>query len=137
MSFFGYLNSPVSIPPVYDTTPCLEHLMEYEDCVIDTGSEKMQFFMPTWPTLWPGLTEGANGMRNWSLNTDLMLDINDAPEKDTDYTGPLTQRQKQLLYECEEERMVIKACLRELIKLRRTEKHTSWDTAEAANLAFM
>lgn len=29
---------------------------------------------------------------------------------------PLTARQKQLLYECEEERMVVKACLRELIK---------------------
>ena len=48
----------------------------------------------------------------------------------------LTPRQKQLLYECEEERMVVKACLREVIKLKRTPKHTSWDTAEAANMAL-
>ena len=39
MSFFGFMSSPVSIPPVFDTTPCLEHLMEYEDCVIDVGTD--------------------------------------------------------------------------------------------------
>jgi len=49
---------------------------------------------------------------------------------------PLTSRQKQLLYECEEERMVVKACLRELIKLKKSVKHTSWDTAEAANMSL-
>ena len=49
---------------------------------------------------------------------------------------PLTARQKQLLYECEEERMVVKACLRELIKLKKSAKHTSWDTAEAANMSL-
>ena len=49
---------------------------------------------------------------------------------------PLTGRQKQLLYECEEERMVVKACLRELVKLKKTAKHTSWDTAEAANMSL-
>ena len=136
MSFFGYLNAPISIPPVYDTTPCLEHLMEYEDCVIDTGTEKMQFFMPTWPTLWPGLADGNIGMKNWHLNNELILDEKDVARKTHDHS-PMSQRQKQLLYECEEERMVIKACLRELIKLKRTEKHTSWDTAEAANMAFM
>ena len=51
-------------------------------------------------------------------------------------TTPLTSRQKQLLYECEEERIVIKACLRELVKLRRHTKMTSWDTAEAANMSL-
>ena len=40
MSFFGFMCAPVSVPPVFDTTPCLEHLMEYEDCVIDVGSNK-------------------------------------------------------------------------------------------------
>ena len=34
-------------------------------------------------------------------------------------TNALTNRQKQLLYECEEERLVIKACLREVVKLKR------------------
>jgi len=35
MSFMGFMSSPVSIPPTFDTTPCMEHLMEYEDCVIE------------------------------------------------------------------------------------------------------
>jgi len=49
---------------------------------------------------------------------------------------PLTKKSKQYLYECEEERFVYKACLRELIGLKRTDKHTSWETAEVANLQF-
>ena len=79
MSFFGFMSSPVSIPPVFDTTPCLEHLMEYEDCVIEyvfkvltfsVGSEKKQYFMPTWPTLWPGLMEGKS---NETIDTRVFL----------------------------------------------------------------
>ena len=59
MSFFGFMSSPVSVPPTFDTTPCLEHLMEYEDCVIDVNpGEKKQFFMPAWPTLYPALETG-------------------------------------------------------------------------------
>ena len=60
MSFYGFMSSPVSIPPVLDTTPCLEHLMEYEDCVIDVNSDKKQLLMPTWPTLWPGIIHGKS-----------------------------------------------------------------------------
>ena len=58
MSFMGFMSSPVSIPPVMDTTPCLDHLMEYEDCVIDVGTNKKEFFMPAWPTLYPQLHNG-------------------------------------------------------------------------------
>lgn len=47
---------------------------------------------------------------------------------------PLTKKNKQFLWECEEERFVYKACLRHLISLKRTDKHTSWDTAEISNL---
>lgn len=46
----------------------------------------------------------------------------------------LTKKNKQYLWECEEERFVYKACLRKLISLNRTEKHRSWNTAEVANL---
>ena len=60
MSFFGFMSAPVSVPPVFDTTPCLEHLMEYEDCVIDVGSNKKQLLMPAWPTLWPTLLSGKS-----------------------------------------------------------------------------
>ena len=135
MSFFGYMNSPISIPPIYDTTPCLEHLMEYEDWVIDTGVNKLNFFMPAWPTLWPGMSDGVQNIGGGFRTTDIIVHPKDIPI-DMAQHDPLSERQKQLLYECEEERMVVKACFRELIKLKRTEKHTSWDTAEAANLAF-
>ena len=135
MSFLGFWSSPVSVPPTFDTTPCMEHLMEYEDCVIDVGSDKKQFFMPTWPSLYPGF---ENGTTNTTFDTR-PKDIKwvDGFEKDRlSDRNALTQRQKQLLYECEEERMVIKACFRDLIKLKRHAKHTSWDTAEAANMSL-
>ena len=136
MSFFGYLNSPISIPPVYDTTPCLEHLMEYEDWVIDTGVDKLHYYMPTWPTLWPNMQNGDINMNIPSMGVDPSLGEESYPDKELDF-DPLTARQKQLLYEWEEERMVTKACMRELLTLKRNAKHTSWDTAEAANMAFM
>ena len=98
MAFFGYLNYPISIPPVYDTTPCLEHLMEYEDCVIDTGTDQLQFFMPTWPTLWPGLQNGRNEMNLDTLHDQPVLHEDDQPLSYAD-ADPLTDRQKQLLYE--------------------------------------
>ena len=49
---------------------------------------------------------------------------------------PLTKKNKQYLWECEEERFVYKACLRKVSSLNRTDKHTSWDVANVANLQF-
>ena len=40
----------------------------------------------------------------------------------------------QMLYECEQERFVLKSCLRELVTLKRTDKHTSWATADISAL---
>ena len=84
MSFFGWMSSPVSMPPVFDTTPCLDHLMEYEDCVIEynsiyppffiyiysVGTNYKQFFMPAWPTMWPGLMDGKT---NEKLDTRVIF----------------------------------------------------------------
>lgn len=129
------MSAPVSIPPVFDTTPCLEHLMEYEDCVIDVNSPKKQLLMPTWPTLYPTLLSGRSNERIDTTPKDLTwVDNYEKSPEAENYA--LTPRQRQLLYECEEERMVFKACCRELIKLRRTAKMTSWDTAEAANMGL-
>lgn len=47
---------------------------------------------------------------------------------------PLTKKNKNFLWECEEERFVFKACLRKLSSLERNAKHTSWDSAQVANL---
>lgn len=129
------MSAPVSIPPVFDTTPCLEHLMEYEDCVIDVNSSKKQLLMPAWPTLYPSLLTGRSNERISTQARDMTWVDNWEKDEAADRTA-LTPRQKQLLYECEEERMVFKACSRELIKLRRTAKMTSWDTAEAANMGL-
>lgn len=46
----------------------------------------------------------------------------------------LTDKNLQMLYECEQERFVYKSCLRDLIKMKRTEKHTSWRTADVSAL---
>lgn len=105
--------------------------------------------MPTWPTLyplylhyktdlpfpWDKTQVGANNrdmhkslfMRNFTVNlknSDLYYrdQFNLSPEK------------LQMLYECEEERHVYKACLREMITLKRSEKHTSWKTADVSAL---
>ena len=135
MSFLGFMSSPVSIPPVFDTTPCLEHLMEYEDCIIDVNSEKKQLLMPAWPTLWPRLLDGKSNERIDTRAKD--MSFVDGHEKDplADERA-LTPRQRQLVYECEEERFVYKACTRALLRTRRTAKMTSWDTADAANMSL-
>ena len=91
--------------------------------------------MPAWPTLWPKLTDGKSAERIDTRPKDMLFIDNFKKDPATDDVA-LTGRQKQLLYECEEERMVFKACTRELIKLRRTAKMTSWDTAEAANMGL-
>ena len=93
MSFFGFMSAPVSIPPVFDTTPCLEHLMEYEDCVIDVKSDKKQLLMPTWPTLWPRLIDGKS---NEMIDTRMkdMRFVEDQEKARVADTNALTPRQK-------------------------------------------
>ena len=135
MSFFGFLSAPVSVPKVLDTTPCLEHLMEYEDCIIDAQSEKKRLLMPTWPTLYPGLLDGKTNEVIDSRPRDLAFVPGQEHDPATDRKA-LTMKQKQLVYECEEERLVSKACMRELLGKRRTAKMTSWDTAEVSNLGL-
>ena len=129
------MSSPVSIPPVFDTTPCLEHLMEYEDCVIDVGSEKKQLLMPAWSTLYPGLIDGVTNTVIDTRSKDMKFEA----DLRKDYSAnqiALTSRQKQLLYECEEERMVFKACARELLKMKRHPKMASWQNAEISSMCL-
>lgn len=35
MSFLFFGNVPASVPPVLDTTPCLNEMLNYEDCVFE------------------------------------------------------------------------------------------------------
>jgi hypothetical protein len=50
------------------------------------------------------------------------------------YLRPLTKKNKNFLWECEEERFVYKSCLRKLSSLQRSNKHSSWDTAQVSTL---
>lgn len=93
MSFFGFMSAPVSIPPVFDTTPCLEHLMEYEDCVIDVNSSKKQLLMPTWPTLYPSLLTGRSNERISTKARDMTW-VDNWEKDDAAERTALTPRQK-------------------------------------------
>ena len=35
MTSWLFFNMQVSVPPTLDTTPCLEHMFDYEDCVVE------------------------------------------------------------------------------------------------------
>ena len=35
MSFLYFGNTPASVPPVFDTTPCMKEMLNYEDCVYE------------------------------------------------------------------------------------------------------
>jgi hypothetical protein len=35
MSFLYFGNCPASVPPVFDTTPCMKEMLQYEDCVFE------------------------------------------------------------------------------------------------------
>lgn len=87
------MSAPVSIPPVFDTSPCLEHLMEYEDCVIDVQSNKKQLLMPSWPTLYPTLLSGDSNEFMSTKARDMRFV--EGMEKDTAADdAPLSKRQK-------------------------------------------
>ena len=128
MSYFMFGNLAASVPPVKDTTPCMEAMLSYEDCINEADFRHLEVVHPNWPTLFPRLlTDGK---------------IVELPEHDNkafqnlveNGNRPLSKKVKQFLWECEHERFVYKACLRKVIGLQRTKKHTSWNTAEISNL---
>ena len=103
--------------------------------------------MPTWPTLsFPFgyiIKENLTGhmeQENTHWRTGNNIVVNERhPEglkgADMYYKNDLIDHHKfQKLYECEEERMVYKACLREIITMKKSWKHTSWDTADISSL---
>ncbi|KRX09188.1 hypothetical protein PPERSA_05857 [Pseudocohnilembus persalinus] len=121
-------NCAISVPPQLDTTPCMKQMLDYEDCVVDAQVPQQEVIHPQWPTMWPRLlTDGK------LLEFD-KIPFNPENVYNYTYQRPLTKKNKQYLYECEEERKVYKACLREVISLKRTPKHTSWSTAEVSNI---
>jgi hypothetical protein len=111
---------PISVPPVHDTTPCLDYMLAYEECVLDAVPNNSEVFHPNWPTLWPRLLTDGN------LRPDLIEDpsLIQGPffENTFRWTRPLEESVKAKLWECEEERFLYKACLRKLLRLKDNQK---------------
>mmetsp|Transcript_13060 Transcript_13060/g.24409 ORF Transcript_13060/g.24409 Transcript_13060/m.24409 type:complete len:179 (+) Transcript_13060:518-1054(+) len=109
-------NVPISVPPVLDTTPCMDYMLSYEDCLADATPRHMEVFHPNWPTLWPRLLTDGH------LRPDLMEDptLLKGPKAENAYIWdkPLSDDVKAKLWECEEERFIYKACLRKVIGLK-------------------
>ena len=117
-----------SDPPVKDTTPCMDAMINYENCIQEADFNHLEVIHPSWPSLWPRL-----------LTDGKLMDVENHPdEKIQELLNknniPLSKKVKQYLWECEHERFVFKSCLRKVIGLERTKKHTSWNTAEVSNL---
>ncbi len=131
MSFIVYTNVPISVPKVMDTTPCLDSMLNYEDCIYDAQPSKLEVVHPNWPTMWPRLlTDGK------IAKDEIYIDPETEEEVNVTENFPLSKKEKQYLWECEVERFTFKSCLRDVIGMERNNKHTSWYTAEVANLQF-
>lgn len=129
MSFITYGNLPISVPKVKDTTPCMNEMLNYEDCISDADVIQNEVIHPNWPTLFPKLlTDGL------LITPPEEYDVTPLNYYEFKNFRSLTKKNKQYLWECEQERFVYKSCLRKVIDLKRTEKHTSWNIAEVANL---
>lgn len=104
------------MPPVHDTTPCMDYMLTYEDCLVDAVPRNMEVVHPSWPTMWPRLLTDGN----------LRPDLIDKPEYNKGplisrafrWAKPISYKVREKLWECEEERFVYKACLRRVIELK-------------------
>ena len=111
---------PITVPPVHDTTPCMDYMLTYEECIADAVPVNGEVFHPNWPTMWPRLlTDGR-------LRPDLMDDrtVFKGPllKGSNRWNEPLAEDVKEKLWECEEERFLYKACLRKLLRLKNDER---------------
>jgi len=116
MSSIYSWNVPITVPPVHDTTPCMDYMLAYEECIVDAVPNHVQVFHPNWPSLWPRLLTDGN----------LRPDLWDNPEyikgplgpNAYQWAKPLPEAVREKLWECEEERFLYKACLRKTLELK-------------------
>jgi len=105
--------------------------------------------MPSWSTLYPLYLHYKTDLpkpfhmispigQTGKVKDELLLREVNKNLKNTDMyyfdQFNLSRKKLQMLYECEEERHIYKACLRELISLKKTDKHTSWKTGDVSAL---
>jgi len=120
MSSIYSWNVPITVPPVHDTTPCMDYMLAYEECLVDAVPKHTEVFHPNWPTMWPRLiTDGR-------LRPDLIenSELEKGPRNSRTFTWdqPIPESVKEKLWECEEERFLYKACLRKLINKKWDER---------------
>ena len=111
---------PITVPPVHDTTPCMDYMLAYEECLVDAAPKNAEVFHPNWPTLWPRLL--TDGRLRPDLIDDAHLEKGPLNERAFRWNQPLEESVKEKLWECEEERFFFKGCLRKLIKLENDPK---------------
>ena len=128
-SIFSW-NVPITVPPVLDTTPCMQYMIAYEDCIIDAVPRNMEVVHPSWPSMWPRLLTDGH------LRPDLMND--DTKEKGPmmaaayKWDKPIAESVKEKLWECEEERFLFKSCLRKVVRLKNEDntRYPFWQPEE-------
>ena len=128
MSYFMFGNLAASVPPMKDTTPCMDPMLNYEDCITEADFNHLEVIHPSWPTMFPRLLTDGRLIDFEPEENQKLQDLIDAGHH------PLSKKAKQFLWECEHERFVFKACLRKVLGLQKSRKHTSWNTAEVSNL---
>ena len=111
---------PITVPPVHDTTPCMDYMLAYEECLVDADPKNFEVYHPSWPTVWPRLL--TDGQLRPDLIEDMHLEKGPRSEKTYRWAKPIDPDVKEKLWECEEERFLFKACLRKLIKLEDSHK---------------
>jgi hypothetical protein len=114
-SVFNY-NVPITVPPVHDTTPCMQYMLTYEDCVLDAVPRNAEVYHPNWPTMWPRLlTDGRLRPDLWDDETHEKGPMMAAAYR---WNKPIAESVKEKLWECEEERFLYKACLRKMLSVK-------------------
>lgn len=116
MSSIYSWNVPITVPPVHDTTPCMDYMLAYEECIFDAVPTHVQVYHPNWPTMWPRLlTDGNLRPDVWEDATYIKGPLGPGLYQ---WTKPLPEAVREKLWECEEERYLYKACLRKTLELK-------------------
>ena len=95
-------------------------MLTYEECIADAVPVNREVFHPNWPN------DVARLLTDGRLRPDLMDDRTwfKGPLLKGSYRWnlPLAEDVKEKLWECEEERFLLKRCLRKLLRLKHDER---------------
>ena len=86
MSFLYFGNTPASVPPVFDTSPCMKEMLSYEDCVYEyqpynsaltfpTDKSYTQHGQPCGPECSPTAKQPSSIQTQMSFTIDICLKI--------------------------------------------------------------